>query len=305
MNSSIRTLLIACGTAAVLFSSPAESKAILPWLCPSWFGGSNNSGGLCGMFGARRTTYAPPYTPTRASYASSATTSSCVARTCTYVPQTCYRRVCERVPMTSYRPVTGCDPCTGCPTTYCCPQTRWVNRMRLVPYTTYRPVYGTACTPTYSTSACAPAVSYSGTSSCPSCVPSTVTTTPSTTPAPADSSAPSASSAPSLPRSGGATSGTGAGSATPRTFESRQRPVESPESTEPAEDEQKLQPMPEADSRARPVSPPQLIDPVGNRTQNDTPKPTRLFHTASHRSAAPAAQPDEPVDFGGWHAAGD
>lgn len=288
MKASIRNLLIVCGAAAVLLSAPAESKAIFHWLCPSW------SGSRWCNWGSRQTTYAPPYTPAATGYARA---SGCTSQTCSYVPQTYYRPVMRRVPMTTYRPVTACDPCTGCPTTYCCPQTAWVNRVQMIPYTTYRAVWTNRCAPAVSyggCSTCGPATSYSSTisgaatSSCPSCVPSTTVTTPAPT------SQPSASTTPSLPNSGSATGGSA-----PQTFERRERPIESSTPNGDKAVEPSLQPVPETESRAAPLPKPRLIDPVGNGAKPA--KPARLFHTASHQE--PAKQPK--VDFGGWRASRD
>ena len=75
---------------------------------------------------------------------------------CRYVPQTCYRTVYNNVPVTTYRPVSSCDPCTGCVTTCMKPCTTYQRQAQSVPYTTYRMVCETRYTPVTS---CAPACS--------------------------------------------------------------------------------------------------------------------------------------------------
>ncbi len=75
---------------------------------------------------------------------------------CRYVPQTCYRTVYTNVPVTTYRPISSCDPCTGCVTTCMKPCTTYQRQAQSVPYTTYRMVCETRYTPVTS---CAPACS--------------------------------------------------------------------------------------------------------------------------------------------------
>ena len=75
-----------------------------------------------------------------------------------YMPQTCYRTVYVNAPVVAYRPVTACDPCTGCPTTVMRPVTSFATQARLVPYTTYRPVVTAGYAPVVPACAtCAPA----------------------------------------------------------------------------------------------------------------------------------------------------
>lgn len=61
-----------------------------------------------------------------------------------YVPQTCYRVQYCPTPVTTYRPMTSCDPCTGCQTTCMRPVTQYVQQARYTPYTTYRIQYSYA-----------------------------------------------------------------------------------------------------------------------------------------------------------------
>ena len=60
---------------------------------------------------------------------------------CNYVPQTCYRAQMVSVPVTTYRPVTSCDPCTGCQTVCMRPQVCYQQQVKYTPYSTYRLQY--------------------------------------------------------------------------------------------------------------------------------------------------------------------
>ena len=93
------------------------------------------------------------YSPA-AACATSCTTCYRPQQCCRYVPQTCYRTEYCNVPVTTYRPVTSCDPCTGCTTTCMKPCTTYCRQARRVPYTTYRMVCETRYTPVTS---CRPA----------------------------------------------------------------------------------------------------------------------------------------------------
>jgi hypothetical protein len=75
---------------------------------------------------------------------------------CNYVPQTCYRTVYRQVPVTVYRPVSTCDPCTGCPRTTMHPCTTMQQVAQRVPVTTYRQVCQLVQRPVQPT--CAPAM---------------------------------------------------------------------------------------------------------------------------------------------------
>jgi len=81
--------------------------------------------------------------------------------TVAYMPQTCYRTVYANVPVVAYRPMTACDPCTGCARTVMRPVTTYMTQARLVPYTSYRPVitanYAPACAQPACGGGCAPA----------------------------------------------------------------------------------------------------------------------------------------------------
>jgi hypothetical protein len=166
LHQKTRCAVIACGVAAALLATPAESRACCGWLSGGW--------------GARTTYMAPYYAPAYAPvYSAPACTScgpqtyapmysapacgSCAPQTVRYVPQTCYRTVYRQVPVTTCSACACSDPCTGCPVTYYRPVTSWTLQATLVPYTTYRIVYDP----------CSPCVSYD---SCWSCGPSVGTT---------------------------------------------------------------------------------------------------------------------------------
>lgn len=112
-------------------------------------------------------TYYRPYT---AAYAPvcCARPVCCPQPTVSYMPQTCYRTVYQSVPVVAYRPVTACDPCTGCPRTVMQPVTSYVSQARLVGYTSYRPVVAasyagacaTGCAPVAATAAYPTGVAY-------------------------------------------------------------------------------------------------------------------------------------------------
>ncbi len=147
-GKKMRSLVVACGAAAVLLGSPSESKALFDWLCP-W---AHNRQ-------ATATTYAPPFTGQPVALVPRYNVAPAVAVmptalpvTACYVPQTCYRTVYHPVATTVLSPVVSYDPCTGCPVTAYRPVTTFAQRAYSVPYTTYRMVYTNPC------AACAPTV---------------------------------------------------------------------------------------------------------------------------------------------------
>jgi hypothetical protein len=133
-----RRIVISATALAATFAVPRESHAIFHWLRNCF----------CGQ-------------PAAVSYLPA---TSCPSPTVAYVPQTCYRAQVMSVPVTAMRPVTGVDPCTGCPVTYYRPTTACSQVVRWVPYTTYRAVaydaYGCCAAP--ATSAYYGAVGCSG-----------------------------------------------------------------------------------------------------------------------------------------------
>ncbi|MGC3966983.1 MAG: hypothetical protein QM775_06315 [Pirellulales bacterium] len=102
---------------------------------------------------------------------------------CNYVPQTCYRTQVVQVPVTTYRPVTSCDPCTGCQTVCMKPQVCYQQQVKYVPYTSYRlqyslqqPTCGTTSMTYYAPTAAAAAY-VAPASGCSSCNAGAVNTT--------------------------------------------------------------------------------------------------------------------------------
>ncbi len=90
-------------------------------------------------FGGSKTTYYAPPAPC-APTCCPQPQPCCPQPTVSYMPQTCYRTVYTNVPVVAYRPMTSCDPCTGCARTVMQPVTSYVAQPRLVAYTAYRPV---------------------------------------------------------------------------------------------------------------------------------------------------------------------
>ncbi|MBN8625462.1 MAG: hypothetical protein J0M17_08240 [Planctomycetes bacterium] len=92
-----------------------------------------------------------------------------------YIPQTCYRTQLVQVPVTTYRPVTSCDPCTGCQTVCMKPQVYYQQQVKYVPYSSYRiqyslqqPTCGATATTYYAPTAAAAVAPAGGCSSCSS-----------------------------------------------------------------------------------------------------------------------------------------
>jgi hypothetical protein len=282
-----RGVVIACGVAAALLATPAESRACLDWL----FGG-------CGA----RTTYSPPYAPQTYApvYSAPACAScapacascapacascapacvSCAPQTVNYVPQTYYRTVYRMVPVTSYSTLTGCDACTGCPVTYYRPVTSWTFQPALVPYTSYRLVYSNPC------GACV------GGSPCWSCGPSAETTfAPSSgCCAPAATEAPSAGTQPPAGTSNATQGQAPTGTSPPTTFK---KGSESPGES--------AKPVPDPNMSSSPG--PNLPDPNSRTT-------FRPAHPAApYRLIASPPQPAmdyrPPSDDGGWRVSRD
>lgn len=187
-TTACRSVFTAVVGATALLAVPAESHAIFQWLSRCC-GGSTPTYGAAPLYGA-----AAPADPCCA--------PPQVSQTVNYVPQTCYRTQYVTVPVTTYRPVTGRDPCTGCPVTCMRPATSYVQQARLVPYTTYRVVLSNPCcgatTAAYASSYAAPG-NYAPAAGCSGC---------SGAAAPMAYGAPGYSSTLGTPYYGGATSGT-------------------------------------------------------------------------------------------------
>ena len=280
----VRGAMLACGAAAMLLATPAESSACLSWL----FGG-------CG--GSARTTYRAPYygqsyapayrAPAYSAPAYSAPAygapacGSCVPQTVRYVPQTSYRTVYRRAPVTTCGAFCGSDPCTGCPVTYYRPVTSWTVQAVSVPYTTYRLVYTNACSPSVGCSSCALPVSSVGTTlgaggAC--CTPST--------------NGAAGGGVPYLGPSN-ATGGQAPGNqAAPETFK-KEEPESSGES---------FKPVPDPNTSSSPG--PDLADPASRTTMRPIHQAAR-YHliTSLKPMSKPMPEARAKVDDGGWRAA--
>jgi len=244
----------------------------------------------CGSSAPTYPTYAPTYAP---AYSAPACGPTCApAGGCaTCVPQTTYRPVVQSIPVTRYVPATSCDPCTGCARTTYRPITTVTRQVRMVPYTTYRraymPNYGACATcPSYgscvggacSTGACSTggcyggscAATYTPTSGCTSCGPSTSLADPYT-----------------------GSSDTGNDSERPSTFENN----------DGGATEQGLKPIPDVDAQLNSTpAAPRLIDP-DNRT---TARPIRhVAHIQLVNSPIQPAPAEPARSASGWRASRD
>jgi hypothetical protein len=295
-NHMAKSLVIACGMAVSLLGAPSESQALFH----NWFG----CGG-CGLFGANRTTYRPLFSglgccasPVCNTCATPAC-GTCATQTCNYVPQTCYRSQCVNVPVTTYRPVSSCDPCTGCPVTTLRPTTSFVRQVRYVPYTTYRPVCTTGCAPAVATTIAAPAATayYPTTiqanaapaASC--CTPAASVSVPATTYGAPTTMTPATPVIPATPIP--ALNGT---PAIPQNYDAnRQSPS----------DQQQLKPIPQSDSTQGANSTrPLLSDPYSRTTRLPATEPVDHERPlVTHAVFASPSKSDETLDDGGWRAA--
>lgn len=263
-KSQLAAILLSAST--VFCAAPRESQAIFHWFrgCGNW----------CGQ-------------PTYANYGC----YSCAPQPvqAQYVPQTCYRTQYVSVPVTSYRPVTSCDPCTGCAQTCMRPVTTYMYQARLVPYTSYRIVYSNPCN-TCPTGACGQA--YAPTSyyqpSSPSCC--------SAAPAAAEPAAPTdyyeeETPQPTLSDEPLDSSAGSSGSAPQQQSAARpQDPIPDAEASEDAADD---------GPAFGPTSTPQLIDPDSRTAAAERGAYTRVVWP--QRRAAP--QPPIPVESAdGWRA---
>ena len=168
LKQQLRRLVLAGSVAALGLSAPGESMAIT-----NWFG----CGGLFsrpGCFSANRVSFFGAVDA-----CNSCCTTCCPTQVCSYVPQTQYQACTVNVPVTTYRPVTTCDPCTGCTTTCMRPFTSYVQQTRYRPVTTYRLSCSTTTT---CTTGCGVAA-YSVTADTGCCT-GTVTVPATSTPAP-------------------------------------------------------------------------------------------------------------------------
>ncbi len=279
--SRLHKLIVVVGLAAAMLALPSQGKACLfRWLCPS---------PSCPP-GTAATTYAPPYTTQRISYAplvaAAPTAGACVSQTCSYVPETRYRWKYSRMPVTTHRPVSSCDPCSGRLTTVYQPVTRttffpWLHRE---PYTAYRLVCSSAAAPVSTTAyaPCSPVVYTPGvvdSLSCPAgCVP--ITSAPGIT-----------ATAP----------GADPGYAPPATFKKEPAAGSTNGSQQPR---LQLRPTPDPNTGPASLKKPTLIPP-DHRT---TAKPIRFAtyrHPVRRLPTTTDASSNPGLDVGGWRASRD
>jgi len=273
-----RSLVVACGVAAVLLGVPSESQALFDWLCP-W---AHNRQ-------ATATTYAPPFTgqpvalvPRYNVAPPVAVVPTALPVTACYVPQTCYRTVYRPVATTVLSPVTSYDPCTGCPVTAYRPVTTLAQRAFAVPYTTYRLVYANpcaACAPTVSCNPCGGLVGSTVVTGpgCAACAPGAPQPRPSPIPmSPSSGALPYYPAVPSGPSSGTVSPPSGSGtppSGQPSTFKT-------PGASSGGQDDLRAKP----DASTRPASPkPSQSSPAEGRTAS------LMVRNASYDRELPAA----------------
>jgi hypothetical protein len=149
-NRRLHGVLMTCGIVAMVLSVPAISNACCF---------------LDRLFGCGRPTYCAP----AAAPACAPCAPACApcGQTCGYVPS--YQTYYRPVPVVTYRPVTACDPCSGCCTTSYMPSRAWGYQACLLPTTTYRVAYSpcaTTCAPCGGYTGCATGCSPCGTGGC-------------------------------------------------------------------------------------------------------------------------------------------
>ena len=264
----MRVLVIACALTVGVLSLPAEVHAGQILDC------------LFGCSTPAPVTYAPAYVaPTCAP-----SCTSCVPRSCQYMPTTVYRALYQPTVMTAYRPVATCNTCTSYAVTTYRPVLGWSYRARLVPYTTYRPAYAVA--PVAAGVSCNPCVSYSPCYSCDPCGSGScgAVTYGATTFGCASCAAPTSQTP--APYAGGSE----AGSAAPSTFKQEtQKPAAEPD----------IEPIPRMDTQLNSMPAPRLPDPR-DRTA------TRSNHTSSRVVLTASSIESRPIkDKDGWQAASD
>jgi hypothetical protein len=295
---TVRFGLAAATVTMAFLAVPAESHAIFHWFSNCCGGNATPTYGAAPLYSA-----AAPADPCCA--------PPQISQTVNYVPQTCYRTQYVNVPVTTYRPVTGRDPCTGCPVTCMRPTTAYVQQARMVPYTTYRAVLSNPCC-----GAAAPAVSasyaptytsgvgYAAGSSCSGCgTAAPMTYAPATTPYYG-----AATSSTIISPSNGYTSSNGssavaptlapsAGNGTP-TFQRSEKPIPNVKDEEPADDNSSDS---GTTSGTGATLSPRLFQP------NDRTTSYPILRARSHRpvsytepSPEPAKEPQRLVDDGGW-----
>ena len=268
----LRTLIVACGVAAVLLAAPGEAKACT--LLDNLFGGLFGGGSHTTYRAVCPTPACPPTTIPSPCASCPAPCASCPSPAPSYVPQTTFRPVFRSVPVESYLPMVSCNPRTGYRVTTYRPATTWTRQTTLIPYATYRAVYTNPCNP------CRGYVSYGSTtvgSSCNGCSVGAVGS-----PAVSD---------------GGPAAATGGtrGSASTKTFQETQKP--------PVEDEEELKPIPNGtDGGADTGTGPDLGKPISRTTS--LPVVRAMYYRSTASQAPPAtAEPDSII--GVWRASRD
>ena len=281
-DSKLRGAVVACALATVLLALPSTSEGgLFDWLCPS----SWSSPPPAAM------TYAPPYAVQRISFLPTPVAAS-VCSPC--VPQTSYRWSYSRMPITSYRPVSICDPCTGCLRTVYRPVTRrtllpWLHR---VAYTTHRLNYYSSYSPSYSTtyypcgvvgSVGAPAVLGCPTGACGPISSGTI-----------------------ISGDGAATVGTDPGYATPSLDTFKTSPTEAaPGTSNQGTQHQDLRPVPSTETNSNPAS---MNGPVlprrGDRTAAGRVLQAGHYHPIAWMPPT-NTRSGPPLDVSGWRASSD
>ena len=297
LQRTLQALTLACGVAAAVMATPAESRGGCR-LIDCLFGAAPTA--------PSATTYAPPYAPAPA-YAAPAPVYSapacqpcvtaapsctpcvpsctpCVPQTCEYMPSVApsvvYRPYYAYSPavVTAYQPVIG----SYAVTTY--RPFLGTYQTRLVPYTTYRPYYAPAIAYSYS-----PYASYSPAPSCNSCggysscgwggCGSVMYGAPSS----GCSSCNVASSGTVVPAAD-----SNSNASPPQTFREEK-------ANKPAADE-KLEPIPAQETKSSSLPSPALPDP------NDRTASRQLNSSARVQFVAQPVEPAPVQDDGGWHA---
>ncbi len=251
-----------------------------------------------------------------------------------YMPQTCYRTVYVNAPVVAYRPVTACDPCTGCPTTVMRPVTSFATQARLVPYMTYRPVVTAGYAPVVPACAtCAPAAAPMArpayyapsvpmaapvTPTAPACCGASAATAPTLNYAP--TGAPGATVSSLAPtgayyQAPGAVGAQPYGAFTPNLPPQGAPPITAPSSTTPSTDDSQNRTFQEPALPSAPEPQSRMLTPIPGTNSNTSGAPRFLDSEDQDRSTAlpvrqalaarqvSVAMPIKQLDDSGWRAA--
>lgn len=277
-NSKMRKiLLVCCAAVAIVLIAPTASQAcecldrLMPW---NWCKPK-----------APVATYAPAYT----------VQYPCATQTCNYVPRTSYRTVLRTAPTTVYRPVSYCDPCTGCARTTYRPITSYVRSAQLVPYTTYRPVWTSSCYASCATPCATTCGTACGTSCGTACGTSYGTTTYSTPSSGCSSCAPAPAT--TIPATTTLAPTPMPGATTTQTQPPNNTAPAIPQNvpTQKFQQNKPIKPVPEKEVPSNPTSGPQLNGPSIDRM---TARPVRqaTYQPVSNRTSTPT------FSYDGWRA---